>query len=105
MAAPDRLFVVIRAHGADWQRDRTLQEQAEWDAHAVFMNALADDGFVVLAGSLGDDDAMLVVRAESEDAVRTGLADDPWTKSGLLRTTLVAPWTLRVGSLEPPAPG
>lgn len=97
--SPDPLFVVIRAHGADWRTDRPLEEQAEWDAHAAFMDALADDGFVVLAGGLGADDALIVVRAASEDAVHARLANDPWTRSGLLVTTRVAPWRLRLGTL------
>ena len=95
----DRLFVVIRAHGEPWLAGRPLEQQLGWDAHARFMEALFDDGFVVLAGLLGADDELLVVRADSEDAVLARLAADPWTQSGLLVTTRVALWTLRLGSL------
>jgi hypothetical protein len=43
---------------------------------------------------------LLVVRAETPDQVRSRLAEDPWAGNDLLRITRVAPWTLRLGSLE-----
>ena len=33
------------------------------------------------------------------DEARARLAEDPWTRNGLLRVSRVAPWTLRLGSL------
>jgi hypothetical protein len=54
------------------------------------MNALADDGFVVLGGPL-DDGArvLLIIDADSEGAIQTRLAADPWTPMGLLRIAKV----------------
>jgi uncharacterized protein YciI len=95
-----RLFAVIRTRGAAWQESRPLESQADWAAHAAFMNALAKDGFVVLGGPLdGTPDVLLVVRARTPDEARSRLAEDPWTRTDLLRITRIAPWTLRLGSL------
>ena len=38
----------------------------QWDEHAAFMNALVDDGFVVLGGPLGDEGKiLLIIKAQS----------------------------------------
>jgi hypothetical protein len=93
-------FMAIRTRGPAWQESRPLEGQDDWAAHASFMNALAREGFVILAGPLeGTSDVLLVFRATTPDEVRSRLADDPWTVKDLLRITRIAPWTLRLGSL------
>ena len=95
-----QLFVVIRTRGPAWQDSRPMEGQADWAAHASFMNALAKEGFVILGGPLeGSADVLLIIRAKTLDEVRSRLAEDPWTRNELLRITRVAPWTLRLGSL------
>jgi uncharacterized protein YciI len=94
------VFAVIRTHGAGWKRDAALEEQPDWEGHARFMDALHDDGFALLVGPLeGTEDALLVVRARDENDVESRLAGDPWTHSGLLCTTRVARWALRIGGV------
>lgn len=96
-----RLFAVRRAYGAPYDPAKPLEAQLEWDAHAAFMDAAAAAGVVALAGPLeGGVEALIIVRAESAEAVQRWLADDPWTKSGVLRTVSVAAWTLRIGSVD-----
>jgi hypothetical protein len=34
-----------------------MREQDAWDEHAAFMEALVDDGFVVLGGPIGEGNA------------------------------------------------
>jgi uncharacterized protein YciI len=95
-----QLFAVIRSRGPAWQEGRPLESQADWAGHAVFMNALAKEGFVILGGPLeGTSDVLLVARAATADEARARLADDPWTRRDLLRISRIAPWTLRLGSL------
>lgn len=95
------LFAVIRARGPAWEDSRPLEGQPAWPAHAAFMNGLKAEGFVVLGGPLeGTSEVLLIVRAESEAAIRARLAADPWSANELLRVARVAPWTLRLGSLE-----
>ncbi|HET8533574.1 MAG TPA: hypothetical protein VFO08_20660 [Methylomirabilota bacterium] len=43
---------------------------------------------------------LLVVKAATGDEARARPADDPWTRNDLLRISRIAPWTLRLGSLE-----
>jgi uncharacterized protein YciI len=96
------LFAVIRTRGPAWQDARPLEGQAGWDGHAVFMNALAREGFVALGGPLdGTPDVLLIVRATSADEIRARLAKDPWAIADLLRISRIMPWTLRLGSLAP----
>jgi uncharacterized protein YciI len=95
-----QLFAVIRTRGPAWQEGRPLEDQKAWDAHAAFMDSLAEEGFAVLVGPLeGTRDALLVIRAESAAAIEARLAADPWSELDLLRTGRIAPWTLRLGTL------
>ena len=99
-----RLFAVIRSRGAAWNDSLPLEEQEDWRPHADFMNALHAEGFVVIGGPLeGTRDALLIFRASDADEIASRLEDDPWSGKDLLRITRIAPWTLRLGSLEPKA--
>jgi uncharacterized protein YciI len=97
-------FVVERRSGPDWDRAKPLEEQPGWDAHAAFMNALVDRGFVVLGGPLADEHrVVLAVEAASEDDVRETLAQDPWHGTHLV-VDAVDRWTIRLdGRGSPPA--
>jgi uncharacterized protein YciI len=95
-------FAVIRERGANWDDARPMRAQKGWDEHAAFMDALAEDGFVVLAGPLGDGTtlhrALLVCDADSEDAIRARLVDDPWTPTDMLRIASIDPWEIVIGA-------
>ena len=89
-----RLFLVTEKRGAAWDPSRQRREQDGWHEHAVFMDALAADGFVVFGGPFGDEtDVLLVCDAPDEDAVRARLADDPWL-GGILEIASVQRWTI-----------
>ena len=89
-------LVMVCQSGPQWDRSRRMEEQSEWRAHASFMDGLVDDGFIVLGGPLGDDCRVAhVVEAESEDAVRDTLAQDPWSGTHLVVDS-VEPWTIRL---------
>ena len=79
--------VVLRRSGPQWDPSRPLEEQSDWPAHASFMDGLVDAGFVV--------HVVLVIEAESEDAVRATLARDPWSETHL-RVDAIDPWTIRL---------
>jgi uncharacterized protein YciI len=69
------------------------------------MNALAGEGFVLFAGPLAGTESgrlrvLLVVQAESEDEIRTRLADDPWARTDRLVVASIEPWNLIVGALN-----
>jgi uncharacterized protein YciI len=91
-------LVLVRRTGPEWDRSRPMEEQSDWDAHAEFMDALVDDGFIVLGGPLADEERVAhVIEAESEQAVRATLARDPWSNSHLV-IDAIEPWTLRLDS-------
>jgi uncharacterized protein YciI len=72
-----------------------MREQEGWDEHARFMDALLDDGFVVMGGPLeGDRDVLHIVEAPSKEAVHGRLAADNWTQDGKLETVSVEAWTV-----------
>jgi hypothetical protein len=78
-----------------------MEEQAEWPAHAAFMDALVADGFVVLGGPLGGTrDALLVIQAEASFEITKRLAADPWALNDVLVAKDCWPWTIRLGSLD-----
>jgi hypothetical protein len=89
-------LVVQRRSGPQWDPSRPLEEQSDWPAHASFMDALVDAGFIVLGGPLEDErSAVLVVEADSEEAVRNMLARDPWSETHL-RVDAIDRWTIRL---------
>jgi uncharacterized protein YciI len=89
-------FVVQRRSGPEYDPLRPLEEQSDWPAHASFMDGLVEAGFVVLGGPLADEHrVVLVVEAESEEAVRATLARDPWSETHLVVDT-VDRWTIRL---------
>jgi uncharacterized protein YciI len=89
-------LVLLRRIGPQWDRSRPMEEQSDWDAHAAFMDALVDDGFLVLGGPLADEERVAhVIEADSEQAVRATLARDPWSESHLV-VDAIEPWTIRL---------
>ena len=100
------LFALIRQAGAGFDWSRPLREQDGWDEHAEYIDALAVEGFVRLAGPLGNGSpvhrALLIIDAASEAEVIARTDEDPWTDMHVLETVSVEPWELFVG--KPPAP-
>jgi uncharacterized protein YciI len=89
-------YLVEQGRGPAWDHSKRRREQVGWDEHAAFMDALTDEGVVVLGGPLGGDDGenvLLVVDVESEDVIRGHLATDPWAGT-LLTLVSVEPWTV-----------
>jgi uncharacterized protein YciI len=88
-------FAVRLERGGPWDWSRDLREQDGWDEHARYMEALVDDGFIVLGGPLGGDREILhAISAESEQAVRERLAADNWARNGMLTIESIEPWTI-----------
>jgi uncharacterized protein YciI len=95
-----RLFAVTRERGPAWDHSRALEQQNDWQSHATFMDALAAEGFVLLAGPLvGTPRFLLIIRARDEDEIERRLSEDPWTRSDQLRIVDLRPWILRLGKL------
>jgi uncharacterized protein YciI len=88
-------FVLTMVNGPRYDPYRGRREQAGWDEHAEFMDALVEAGFVVLGGPIGDgEQVMVVVEGDGEAAVRARLADDPWGPMGILEIGEIRPWSI-----------
>jgi uncharacterized protein YciI len=94
-------FAVLRATGPAWDKALRIEDQPGWPAHAAFMNALADDGFIVLGGPVAHRTRFLfLVSADREDEIRERLAADPWVTMDLLEIASIEPWEVLLG--QPP---
>ena len=97
-----RLFACIRGRGPAWNDDLPMEQQADWEAHAAFMEALVEEGSIVAGGPLHGPrhSALLVFQAHDETEVLARLQNDPWTRSGLLVVDELRPWTILLRSLR-----
>jgi len=97
-------FVVVRERSSGWNWSVPMRRQAEWDAHAAFMDALVDGGVIVAGGPLGTEDAaariMHVVSASDARTAEAHMAEDPWTPMQLLKTVSIEPWTVLLGGFR-----
>ena len=92
--------VVVRQAGPQWLSGTPLEEQTGWQEHAEYMDALVEEGFIVLGGPVSDDGRVVhAVEAESEDAVRATWARDPWSETHLVVDS-IEPWTIRLDGRE-----
>ncbi len=96
-------YAVIREAGPAWTDGKALLEQPGINDHAAFMNGLADEGSVLLAGPLAGTEhgrlrALLIVSADDEAEIHRRLADDPWTLTRQLEVTSIEPWSIFVGA-------
>ena len=88
--------VLLERSGPSWDRSRRMEEQADWPAHAAYMDELVGCGTIMLGGPLADEHrVVLVIEAESERDVRDVLAGDPWSGSHLT-IAAIDPWTIRL---------
>jgi uncharacterized protein YciI len=97
------VFAVTREAGPGWTEGKGAFDQPAVNDHAAFMNALADEGFVLFAGPLAGSEhdrirVLLIAEAASETDIHRRLADDPWQRTQRVVTTNVEPWTLLVGA-------
>ena len=90
-------FVVISEQGPSWMDARPMREQVLWPEHAVFINSLSAEGFILLGGPIGNGHphrALLIVSAESRSGAAARLDADPWVSAGVLRTSSIEPWKI-----------
>ena len=94
-----KTIAVFMRHGSNWNPHKPVREQAYWDEHARFMDALFDAGTVVLGGPFADDTGSLVIlEADSPQAARAIYQGDPWTKHDVLVVGDAKEWTIFLDS-------
>ena len=97
------LYAITREAGPGWTDGKGAFDQPAVNDHAAFMNALADEGFVLFAGPLDGTEqdrirVLLIAEAASETDIHQRLSDDPWARTDRVVTTKVEPWNLLVGA-------
>jgi uncharacterized protein YciI len=96
-------FTVLREAGPAWTDGEGITAQPALSEHAAFMDALADQRFVLFGGPLAGSEhgrvrALLIVNAADEAEIHGRLADDPWVPTGQIATTSIEPWNIFVGA-------
>jgi uncharacterized protein YciI len=65
--------------------------------HLAYMNRLHEQGRVVLAGAMADGlGAMVVIRADDEEAARQVVREDPYTAAGVSADATLREWNVVV---------
>ncbi len=78
-----------------------LEEREKYrNEHLKLAEIAAEDGSLVLGGAMEDpaDEALLVFRAESEEAVKSFAENDPYVQNGLIEKWEVRKWKVVIGS-------
>jgi uncharacterized protein YciI len=96
---PNQFFAAFVHRAEAWDPALPPQEQAGFPDHARFVAELEASGFIAVAGLMQpSNDVLFVFRAESEDAIRRRLAQDPWQKDGHARLGRVEKIDFRIGA-------
>ncbi|AYF74847.1 hypothetical protein D7D52_14305 [Nocardia yunnanensis] len=68
-------------------------------AHRAWLNALVDEGVVLTSGPYPDGSgALILVRADSLDAVSELFENDPFQREGLLTDKRIVEWVPTMGA-------
>jgi uncharacterized protein YciI len=98
-----KTIAMFMRHGSQWDSHKPVREQAYWDDHARFMDALFDAGRVILAGPFADDSGtMIILAADSVEEALATMRDDPWAKRDILVAADAKEWTIFLDSRSHP---
>jgi uncharacterized protein YciI len=93
--------VVRVERGGPWDWSRDMRRQDGWDDHARFMDGIAEEGFLLMAGPLeGGRETLWIVEADSEETIRRRMAEDPWAPNGMLRPVRIEGWDVVIDTLS-----
>jgi len=88
-----KTFVLFFTPGIAWIAGKTSREQPYWTEHAAFMDALFEDGIVIMGGPFADYSSILVVlEASNESEVRELFKRDPFVVQEILYLSSVHEW-------------
>jgi hypothetical protein len=97
-------FLCTLVHGPAWDNSRDIRDQNAWSDHAAFMDALVDEGLIVVGGPVGNGDYTAhLVESDDRSRVSARLAQDPWAQDGHLKIGLLEPWSLWLDGRSRPA--
>lgn len=75
------LFAVVYEAGPTWTPEVPMAEQGLLD-HFYYMRDLHQRGHIVIAGPLGEDGGLVILRAADQAAADQAIAADPAVKEG-----------------------
>lgn len=89
----NKTFLTMFTPGTSWVAGKTSREQPCWTEHAAFMDALFDNGTVIMGGPFADySNILVIVEASDENSVRDLFKRDPFIVQGILHLTNVHEW-------------
>jgi uncharacterized protein YciI len=95
---------LINEQGPTWNDDLSLRDQKGFKEHAAFVNALADERFIIVGGPLKNNYSkhrtLLIFDAPDEETIRARIAADPWIRDGMLRIIGIYRWEILLGELK-----
>jgi uncharacterized protein len=90
-----KAVVFFSRPGAEWNSDKPMQEQAYWDDHAHFIATLFASGKIILGGPFVDaSGSMVIFAADTVDAVRAIMQNDPWAHHQILVERDIKEWII-----------
>jgi uncharacterized protein len=88
-----KTFVIFFTPGIAWIAGKTSREQPYWTEHAAFMDALLEDGIVIMGGPFADySSIMIVLEAFDEGEVRDLFKRDPFVVQEIFRFSSAHEW-------------
>lgn len=71
------------------------------EAHLAYASKLKEEGKIIAGGAFdpASEGGLILFRAESAEAVREMLEEDPYTKAGLFEESKILPWNIVIGDL------
>lgn len=91
------IYLVLSSAGPNRDLSKDSRGQQFWDEHVPFINALIDNGFIMMGGPFDDDGgALLIVRAADESEVRARMETDPFYRNGILHLDWIKRWTIYI---------
>ena len=95
-------YVIRVERGGPWDWSRDMREQDGWDDHASCMDGIFEEGFLLMVGPLENTRYTLwLVEADSEDQIRSRMAEDPWAANGMLRPVSIERWNVVMDAFAP----
>lgn len=79
-----KLFAIVLGPGPEWKKGQPLKAPA-MPEHRRYWARLNDEGRIASAGPLGEDTALILMRAKNLGEATAAIAADPAVKARLLR--------------------
>ena len=105
MATYTTYYAAFLQPGSLWDPNKTAREQAFWDEHARYMDAIFETGVIVLGGPFADrTGSLVIVKAANANQVWEMYREDPWTIQDVMKVADVKEWTIFLDGRQAQSP-